>query len=514
MGTVSFSQLREAYKVFVYHGFTYQQTSEGVDITFHFDIPGLTSFSPSLQVPGDSWDIIQDPSSSLGQAFVYSIGLVELVSYWKSVCSPVILLPGALLDDKQIEFWHNLYYDGLGEFFFTNGIDVDREDMVTILDRERMNESYNESIQRSLKEAGIKTRSAGTHDVPLDLRSGAFADVPSHSLNRKELLIPVGGGKDSIVSLERLSRQREMKRLAFALNPTEAVRASIRTAGIHEKDTRFVRRFFDSELLDLNRRGFLNGHTPFSALIAFVGAYVAWLGGQAYVVLSNESSASESTVRGRNVNHQYSKSAEFELAVSHYLQTYLSPELKYFSFLRPVSEIAIARDFAQYTDYHEVFRSCNKGSKTDSWCGQCPKCLFVWLILSPFMKQKTLEKIWGRDLWSESGLAKTLQETVGMSPVKPFECVGTVAEASQALGLVLNRKLAAAESLPLLLEQALQWIKADQIEHLVFEDGSVRWTRQEPSPLESWETGHQGPEQLLPLLEGINRPYSADEDMI
>ena len=514
MGTVSFSQLRETYDIFVYHGFTFQQTSEGVDITFHFDIPGLTSFAPSLQLPGALWRIIQDPETPQGQAYVYSIGLVELVSYWKSTCSPVILLPGAQLDPEQITFWRDLYYDGLGEFFFTNGFDVGRDEVVTILDSESIPEEFAVKIKSDLRDLSIRDRSVGTIDQPIDLRLEAMKDNDSAPLNDKEILIPVGGGKDSVVTLERLKGADDTRRLAFGLNPSAAVRDSIRNSGISEEDTRFVRRFLDSELIELNKRGFLNGHTPFSALIAFVSTYVAWLGGHAYVALSNESSASESTVKNSNINHQYSKSLEFELAVSRYIRTYLSPELSYFSFLRPVSEIAIARDFARYTHYHDIFRSCNRGVQTNDWCGNCPKCLFVWLILSPFMKHETLCDIWQKDLWDEDDLSMTLQQMVGMTPVKPFECVGTVAEASQALGLVLNRCLANEEKLPHLLELALQWIKSGQIVDLTYTGGVIAWNGDVPGPLESFEEDHQVPDHLLGLLAGMNRPYDAREEQV
>ena len=134
-------------------------------------------------------------------------------------------------------------------------------------------------------------------------------------------------------------------------------------------------------MLELNRQGYLNGHTPFSALVAFSGIIAARMHGLSMVALSNESSANESTVQGSTVNHQYSKSFKFEEDFHYYQNTYLRGSAYYFSLLRPLSEFQIARYFAGQKQYHGIFRSCNAGSRTDSWCGHCPKCLFVYLIL-------------------------------------------------------------------------------------------------------------------------------------
>ena len=66
-------------------------------------------------------------------------------------------------------------------------------------------------------------------------------------------------------------------------------------------------------MLQLNSEGYINGHTPFSAIVAFSSVLTAALNGQKYITLSNENSANESTVKDSKVNHQYSKSYEFEL---------------------------------------------------------------------------------------------------------------------------------------------------------------------------------------------------------
>ncbi|PLX14577.1 MAG: hypothetical protein C0598_00850 [Marinilabiliales bacterium] len=186
-------------------------------------------------------------------------------------------------------------------------------------------------------------------------------------------------------------------------------------------------------MLELNEKGFLNGHTPFSALLAFVNVLLSCVNGVGNIALSNENSANESTVPGTKINHQYSKSFEFENDFNYYIHNYVHPELKYFSFLRPLNEMQIAFLFSKYHWHFESFRSCNVGSKNDEWCGSCPKCLFTYLILSPFIKKKTLDNIFKKDLLNDQDLTGILLELSGVSEVKPFECVGTIKEVQSAV---------------------------------------------------------------------------------
>ena len=201
----------------------------------------------------------------------------------------------------------------------------------------------------------------------------------------------------------------------------------------------------------LNRQGFLNGHTPFSALAAFSSLLAARMYGLSYIALSNESSANESTVAGSTVNHQYSKSFKFEMDFHRYRERYLPGSAYYFSLLRPLSEFQIAKYFAGQKQYHRVFRSCNAGSKTDSWCGRCPKCLFVYLILSPFLESREVEAIFGRNMLEDVSLRPTLEQLIGMQEEKPFECVGSRDEINTATVLAIDRMEREGKALPALL---------------------------------------------------------------
>ena len=158
-------------------------------------------------------------------------------------------------------------------------------------------------------------------------------------------------------------------------------------------------------------------------------------------MLSNESSANESTVIGTNINHQYSKSFEFENDFYEYTHKYFRLEIDYFSLLRGISEFQIGRIFSRFTKYHKVFKSCNLGSKEKEWkwCCNCSKCLFVYMILSPFLYKEDLVNIFGEDLYEREDLLDTFKEIIGETEVKPFDCVGTIEEAKYSVSLLIDK---------------------------------------------------------------------------
>jgi len=258
--------------------------------------------------------------------------------------------------------------------------------------------------------------------------------------------VPVGSGKDSVVTLETLKKAKKDIQ-CFSLNPTEAAERITKIAGC--RSPIIVQRKIDEKLLKLNRQGFLNGHTPFSAYLAFLSVLVATIFGQKYIAFSNERSSNEGNVKylGKIINHQWSKSFEFEQKFRNYSKKYLTSGVKYFSFLRPLYEIQIAKLFSKYPKYFNAFLSCNiayqtaSGTKlpTKKWCGKCSKCLFVFAILYPFVgkknppsrkatEDKELLKIFGKNLFKDKKLLPIMQQLTGERGFKPFECVGTKKE--------------------------------------------------------------------------------------
>ncbi|MBQ9947467.1 MAG: hypothetical protein IJO91_03675, partial [Oscillospiraceae bacterium] len=193
----------------------------------------------------------------------------------------------------------------------------------------------------------------------------------------------------------------------------------------------------------LNKQGYLNGHTPFSAVVAFSAELFAAMKGLRYIALSNESSANEPYVDGTKINHQYSKSTEFVRDFREYCRNSFGgygrcPE--YFSLLRPWSEWQIAREFVKHPQYFDVFQSCNLGSKTDVWCGECAKCLYVYILLSAFLDDKTLVGIFGCNMLEKSELSEMFDGLVLDGEDKPFECVGTRDEIRLSLEMAFRMR--------------------------------------------------------------------------
>jgi hypothetical protein len=393
-----YDDLRLKYPVFVFEAFDYNLQESRLIATYKFALGDSITFQPSIeiQVPDTGQQFALE--DSILRNMVFHMGMIELISYWKCACPPNVIIKTALLSEKQIEWWKKLYFNGLGEFFYLNGIQASSNDFMHIR-----------------------------------CDSDTIFTASNLELNQ-EYIVPIGGGKDSVVTLELL-KLTGYTCIPFIINPRGATLSCIETAGYQINQILSMKRTIDPELLRLNGLGFLNGHTPFSAMLAFSSLMVAYLHGNANIALSNEASANESTVPGSTINHQYSKSFEFEADFRHYYQTYITPSINYFSYLRPLNEVQIARIFSTLPAYHSVFKSCNVGSKTDSWCGHCPKCLFVYTLLSPFLSRGNLNKIFDKELFSDISLLNYLDELTGVAKVKPFECVGTLDEVNSALSI-------------------------------------------------------------------------------
>lgn len=411
-----YEKYRKEYPVFVYKNYNITEKENSVDITYEFEIPGLAVFRPGWSFPGPGYS---DKAGSLvSERLVFSLGMAELISYWKAVCSPVILVECGYLDNDMKNWWKKLYFSGLGEFFFVNEIEADPDTFMSI-----------ECI-------------------------GSFRYGEGSAVEKVEgCLVPIGGGKDSALTLGTLI-ENGVSCKGFVINGRNSVTETARAAGLGSTDLITAKRFFDRSLLGLNEKGYLNGHTPFSSVVAFSAEIAAYLHGLKYIVLSNENSANESTVAEKQVNHQYSKSYEFEKDFNFYEKKYLKTGCYYFSFLRPLSEFQIAKMFVSHRKYLKIFRSCNLGSKVDPdiWCGNCPKCLFVSLILSPFLTREEITEIFGDYLPDKPEMLDWFHELIGAAGHKPFECVGSIDEIRLAVSMTIRNFTENGEKLPLLFE--------------------------------------------------------------
>jgi hypothetical protein len=338
-----------------------------------------------------------------------AVGLLHLVagvSYYKTCFAPEIAIEGEPPDPELAAFLRHLYASGLAECRFVNGL-----------------------LGRDMP---AFPSSGGT---PVTARPAGLPEQP---------LVPVGGGKDSIVTLEAV-RGVGRDPLLFSVGTAPAVLRTVAVAGLPHVA---VTRTLDPRLLELNRIGAYNGHVPVTAITSCLAVIAALVHGAGQVVMADERSASAPSLvwDGVEVNHQYSKSWDFERRFAAIVAGRVATDLVYFSLLRPWSELAIARRFASLSAYHRAFVSCNRAylldhdRRTPSWCGDCPKCRFVALALAPFLDRDRIVSIMGGDLLGDAAQLAGFAALLGLDADKPLECVGEVEEARVAMHL-----LAAAE---------------------------------------------------------------------
>jgi len=395
---VILEELRKKHPRLVYESFDYKQGGGNLNIKFRFVLEPDIVFTPKVVIPMNGSPTESGMMSSINK-LVFNLGMVELISYWKTACPREIVVKAGFLDRRQIVWWKDLLINGLGEFFYQNKIDFTSPDFVKIV---------------SSSDTRYKIQDTSSLDGDLILS---------------------GGGKDSAVTLEILKGINKRQAVLVLGNLQPAIE-SARIAGYTNVIN--VKRTIDPKLLKLNQSGYLNGHTPFSAYLAFLGTLVAAIHGYKNVIASNERSADEENTlyKGRKINHQYSKSFEFERSFQKYVSRYVLKYVLYFSFLRPLYEIQISKLFARYPNHHLSFRSCNVGHNTNSWCGQCAKCASTYLLLAPFLPPEKMKKIFKTNFLKNKKIKDYIRELTGQKGIKPFECVATRKEVSLALNLL------------------------------------------------------------------------------
>jgi UDP-N-acetyl-alpha-D-muramoyl-L-alanyl-L-glutamate epimerase len=303
----------------------------------------------------------------------------------------------------QRAFFQDLYENGLGEFGYRNKVDI--AETVNFFEAQgRQKPSISDVVS---DDCSTKPKADGSVTLP------------------RVSAVLVGGGKDSAVSVEVL-RAAEEPMLLFSVNPTKPIRDCAHASGLPFMTVHYRRLY--------GRRG-KKGHIPHSAIFSLTAIAAAFVYGFDTVVLSNERSAEEGNVvhRGREINHQYGKTAKFERSLQAYVAAHVTSKITYFSLLRPLSELHIARLLSKSDRYDGSFMSCNQGRKSGLWCRGCPKCQFSFLALATAMSPRRLRRIFGANLLDEEKQLRGYEELVGLSGHKPWECVGEIAESAVAM---------------------------------------------------------------------------------
>ena len=358
--------------------------------------------------------VVPDARAAAFAAALQLLHLIAGVSYYKAGVPPKIEVAAGSLDDATAELLDQLYLHGLAEFAYRNGLDL----------RGRI------AFPRLGAEGSASSR------------GGAVTVVGVLNLP-KRTLVPIGGGKDSLVAVEAI-KSIGGEATAVWVGNSALIAACAERTGL---PTLNIQRELAPALFELNRLGAWNGHIPVTAVNSAILAVAAILYGYDSIAFANERSASAATLEyeGQQVNHQWSKGYVFEQLLGNWLHTHVASDLDYCSLLRPYSELAITRAFAKLTPYFDAFSSCNRNFRllgpkpTDRWCGECPKCHFVFLALAPFLPKPRLLSIFGRNLLDDENQASGFDALLEYQDHKPFECVGEGAEARAAMYALSQR---------------------------------------------------------------------------
>lgn len=381
---------------FHFVGATWTQRTLRFRYAIEFSDAPTLRFTETLELP-------RRKSQALPAAFkknsLKNLHLVLGLSYYKLYCPTQLALPYAL-SQSEADFWTTLYTEGLGEFYYRNQIDF----------RGRVHFPASAKAQPT--------------PVPLPTQD--------------QVLLGLGGGKDSIVAGEWL-KARKLKPLAFEVQTGPPASVVAEVAKTMQVPLLTVKRTLDPKL-QKPLPGAFNGHIPISTIFAFVGTLLGALYGRRWVAVANAHSSDfgNLTWKGQTINHQWSKTARWEALFQAHVRDTLSPDLGYFSPLRHVYEIRVVEAFAQLPQYFKTFTSCNRNFRIQKdrpatrWCGECPKCAFMFLQLAAFLPGQTVSHLFGKNLLDDPALIPLYKDLLGLGTLKPFDCVGTFEESQAA----------------------------------------------------------------------------------
>lgn len=385
---------------FLFDSYSLDATKTVLSFTYQ---AGVDRFEEKLFLPKPISDSVD---KRVLNALLFNLHLALGISYWKMRCIPRIEIKSGVLSSEQAQFWNLVYTKGLGEFYFRNKIDF-----------------------RNL--------------VSFPVSENATVQPRSLSFLKREL-VGIGGGKDSVVTWERLKKDgiSAMGLIIETQKKYETINELLKVGDI---PVMRVRREIDRKLVELkNSSSYHNGHIPISMIYAWIGVFLTVIYDYQAFVVSNEKSADEGNTQlyGMAINHQWSKSKEFEDAFVSYVHSNISPSISYYSPLREMTELEIVKEFISYPQYRAVVSSCNRNfSVTNTlrgrrWCGECPKCAFAFLLFAAYLPKKEVIEMFGKNMVEDPSLIGLFRDLVGRGGIKPFECVGTFEEAQLAVKMI------------------------------------------------------------------------------
>ena len=400
---------------------------------------GITkTFTDQLILPDvkpEMWEKIpKDVLEPTLQALLLMIG----INYWQAFPTKNMLIEEFTLTREQAQFWDSLYLNGLGEFFYLMKIDF-----------------------RNL--------------IAFPYDNSATAPTPTRFERPKRALLLNGAGKDSILSAEMLKASGSPFDF-FAFAPTPA----------HKRIAKLV----GAKTINVTRRrdpwldAIMQGTYPSVSTFTFIAVLLAELLGYDQIVFSNERSADFGNLDylGLPVNHQWCKSSEAEKMINDYTQRFITPDISSISLLRKFSELEIVKRFVRYPQYLYDVTSCNsyfwlpriqqRLQRTNYWCNQCPKCVFLFACFSAFLPKKEVVNIFGADLYTKRHHLRLFRRILGIEGFKPLDCVGEPEEMILAMHYAANGKEYAGEPAMKFFEEHFPPnYNFDELAQKVFTDG-------------------------------------------
>ncbi len=398
------------YKNFYFEEFSFDINSKIAVFKYSFDKELF--FEEKIYFLDDKFKLRENLDINIINNILFSLSIVLWISYYKIFPCQNLVVNTWFLNEKQIEFFKKFYINWLWEFLFRNNINP------------KWLFNFVNNSSKIYKKIDFEIS--------------------------EKYIVPVWWWKDSIVSIELLKEfKKDFDLFTFSSNDNLLYE---NTAKNSEKNRLFIKRELSKNILEVIKNGWSNWHVPITWIIAFVLEVVSYLYDYKYIVLSNEFSANfwNTNFFDIEVNHQWSKWYEFEKDFKDYVEENISSKVKYFSLLRPMYELKIAQIFAKvWKKYFNNFSSCNTNfkifknlddKKSNYWCNNCPKCLFVFIILSAFLEKKEIINIFKENLFEKKELLELFKELVWISWIKPFECVWTNKEVILALKMIYDKK--------------------------------------------------------------------------
>lgn len=337
---------------------------------------------------------------------LYFLHLTLWVSYWKTTCEKGIKVFSWNLKRWQSHFFERLYKRGLWEFFYKNQIEF----------RGLVNFPYSKISWFRKREIEFTSKKA---------------------------IVPIWWGKDSTLTLDLLKKNW----IDFDIFTLWKYAICEKIWEHFWKKVISIWRKIDPKLIELNKNPkIFNGHIPISSIYSAISIFIAWVSGYSDIIFSNEASANEenTTWNWMKINHQYSKSLEFEDYLQEFIHTQIW-NINYFSILRPFTEAKITKLFVENCeDTFDIFASCNsnfvisKEKPKNKWCQKCPKCAFVFVMFSAYIWVKKTSEIFWKNLFEDKNLTQIFIDLVWKWEMKPFECVWTYWEIQSAFAKIIE----------------------------------------------------------------------------